>query len=110
MLFRSGRYPVKEPKIITSNFTEITDYFGLAKVKILPPRQLYHPVLPQKINGKLTFALCRTCSEQQQQNPCQCRDEDRAITGVFCTPEIEKAIECGYQILQIYEVYHWDET
>lgn len=105
-----GRYPVKEPKIITSNFTEITDYFGLAKVKILPPRQLYHPVLPQKINGKLTFALCRTCSEQQQQNPCQCRDEDRAITGVFCTPEIEKAIECGYQILQIYEVYHWDET
>lgn len=40
----------------------------------------------------------------------KCRDEDRAITGVFCTPEIEKTIECGYQILQIYEVYHWDET
>lgn len=82
----------------------------MAKVKILPPRQVYHPVLPQKINGKLTFVLCRTCSEQLQQNPCQCRDEGRAITGVFCTPEIEKAIECGYQILQTYEVYHWDET
>nr|XP_022305881.1 uncharacterized protein LOC111112600 [Crassostrea virginica] len=105
-----ARYPVKEPKIITRDFTDISEYFGLAKIKILPPRKLYHPVLPQKINGKLTFSLCRTCAEKQQQEPCQCSDENRAITGVFCTPEIEKALECGYQILKIYEVYHWDET
>lgn len=50
--------------------------------------------------------LCR----KQQQEPCQCSDEDRAIIGVFCTPEIQKALECGYVILKIYEVYHWDES
>lgn len=105
-----ARYPVKEPKIITRNFSDITNYFGIAKIKILPPRKLYHPVLPQKINGKLTFTLCRTCAEKQQQEPCNCSDEDRTIIGVFCTPEIEKALECGYVILKIYEVYHWDET
>jgi hypothetical protein len=84
----------------------------MAKIKILPPRKLYHPVLPQKINGKFTFPLCRTCAEKQQQDHCQCSDEDRAIIGIFCTPEIEKALDkkCGYQILKIYEVYHWEET
>lgn len=105
-----ARYPVKEPKIITRNFSDITNYFGIAKIKILPPRKLYHPVLPQKINGKLTFTLCRTCAKKQQQEPCNCSDEDRTIIGVFCTPEIEKALECGYVSLKIYEVYHWDET
>lgn len=39
-----------------------TDYcFGLATVDILPPEGLFHPVLPVRAGGKLTFPLCRTC-------------------------------------------------
>jgi hypothetical protein len=32
------------------------------------------------------------------------------MTGTYCTPEINKAIEKGYRILRIYEVYHWRES
>ena len=32
------------------------------------------------------------------------------MIGVWCTPEINKAVECGYKILKVYEVYHWDKT
>ena len=103
-------YPVKEPTIVTSNFDNIDHYFGIAKVKILPPRNLYHPVLPLRIKEKLLFSLCRTCAEQQNQKPCKCRDEDRHLLGTWCTPEIQKAVERGYVILKIYEVYHWNET
>lgn len=104
------KYPLKEPMIITSDFTDISEYFGIAKVKVLPPRRLYHPVLPQKVNGKLTFALCRTCAENQNQRPCQCDDESRSMVGTWCTPELTKAKQLGYVILKIYEVYHWEHV
>lgn len=31
------------------------------------------------------------------------------ITGTYCTPEIMKAIEKGYELVKIYEVYHWSK-
>ena len=41
-------YPVGHPTVITQfeDATDLRDYFGLVKVTILPPRGLYHPVLP----------------------------------------------------------------
>ena len=39
------RYPVGHPTVIKKDFGDIKDYFGIAKVRILPPRGLYHPVL-----------------------------------------------------------------
>lgn len=53
------KYHLKHPRIIIKEFENIENYFGIAKVKVLPPRNLYFPVLPQKINGKLVFSLCR---------------------------------------------------
>lgn len=58
----------------------------------------------------MTFPLCRTCVECQQQESCTCTESQRSWIGTFCTPELEKAIEKGYQISKIYEVYHWHET
>lgn len=107
---KTCRYPVGHPEIITCNFNNIESYFGLAKVKILPPRRLFHPVLGYREGGKLTFPLCRTYVEHQQQNPCTCSDKQRALTGTYCTPELIKAVEKGYKILKIYEVYHWRES
>ena len=41
----------KNPKVITSNIDfDMTKYFGLAKVKFIPPRGLYHPVLRCRSN------------------------------------------------------------
>ena len=39
--------------------SKIGEYFGLAKCTILPPTELYHPALPYREQGKLTFPLCR---------------------------------------------------
>lgn len=50
-----GRYPLGHPEIITENFGDISQYFGLVKCTVLPPRQLYHPVLPYRTHGKLMF-------------------------------------------------------
>ncbi|KAK3107691.1 hypothetical protein FSP39_020035 [Pinctada imbricata] len=104
------RYPVGHPTIITDDFQDLSQYFGLAKIKILPPRQLYHPVLPYNSNGKLKFPLCKTCADSENQNECTCSLEERSITGTWCTPEIQMARSKGYKILQIYEVYHFDES
>ncbi|XP_041376688.1 uncharacterized protein LOC121389144 [Gigantopelta aegis] len=82
----------------------------ITKVKVAPPRKLYHPVLPYRSNGKLKFPLCRTCSDQEQQTPCHHSDEERNIIGTWCIPEILKAMEKGYQVIRVYEVYHWPET
>ena len=45
-------------------------YFGLMKVKILPPCKLLFPILPVKINGKLMFPLCCTCAENEDKGHC----------------------------------------
>ena len=41
---------------------------------------------------------------------CACSAEDRALTGVWTTPELLKAVEKGYDVQHIYEVYHFPET
>ncbi|CAC5402760.1 unnamed protein product [Mytilus coruscus] len=61
------RYPLHHPEIITNNFEDLDKYFGLCHVKILPPTNLYHVVLPYRCNGKLIFPLCRTCVETTNQ-------------------------------------------
>ncbi len=104
------QYPVGHPEIITTDFKNINEYFGIAKVKMLPPRGLYHPVLPYRSNGKLKFPLCRTCADTENQSPCTCNEGERTMTGTWCTPEIETALRQGYKIQKIYEVYHWNES
>ena len=44
------------------------------------------------------------------QTPCACSDEDRTMTGTWCTPELQTAIRLGYKVLKMYEVYHWETT
>ena len=108
-------YPVGHPSIFTNpRNQDINDYFGLAQCKILPPRKLFHPVLPYRCNGKLMFPLCRTCAENQVKLPlnervCQCchNEDERALTGTWCTPEIMEAKRQGYTIVQLYEVWHF---
>ena len=103
-------YPVGHPTVITKDFGDIKDYFDIAKVRILPPRGLYHPVLPYRSNGKLKFPLCKTYADTENQNPCTCLEEKRELTGTWCTPEIQTALRLGYTLKKIYEVYHWEET
>ena len=104
------RYPVGHPEIITENFKNFNSYFGIAKCKILPPRNLNVPVLPAKINNKLIFTLCYQCALSQNIGYCIHTKNERAITNTWPTPEIQKAVSLGYKILKVYEVYHYAET
>lgn len=105
---KAGKIPVGHPDIITENFKYISNYEGLVKCKVLPPRNLRIPILPLKCNGKLMFSLCRTCTEHYQQTQCQHADHDRAFTGTWITDELKMALAQGYILQTIYEVWHFE--
>lgn len=107
-----GKFPVGHPKLYVGN-TEcrkinLSKINGLIKCKILPPQNLFHPVLPQKQNGKLMFSLCSRCSEIQNVGNCSHSDEQRAISGTWVIDEVLKALEKGYIICNIYEIYEYE--
>ncbi|KAG8147234.1 putative DNA polymerase protein [Naja naja] len=99
---KNKAYPIGHPEIIYQNFGDIKQYFGFAKVKVYPPRGLYFPVLPHKSGEKLMFSLCATCTKKQV-TVCHHNDEERALTGMWCTVELSVAVEKGYRIAEIYE-------
>ena len=111
-------YPKGHPIFIPSpGRTDIHNYFGIVQCQVLPPRELYHPVLPHRHGGKLTFPLCAACVEEEMAKPplersyqCAHSEDQRILTGTWCTPELNKAIELGYQIQFIYEVWHFPQT
>ena len=124
------RYPIGHPVRIIDNFKPISHekcdgncsytncrgihlslpYFGVMKATFLPPTKLLHLVLPMKCNNKLKFPLCYTCAEKDNKNQCTCTEKERSFTHTYCTPVIETAINMGYQIVEIHEVLHWEET
>jgi hypothetical protein len=106
---KSTRMVVGYPEIITENFQDISTYFGLIKCTVLPPRGLFHPVLPYRTPGKLTFPLCKACVDAINKTMCTHSDEERAILGTWCHVELLKAIEKGYRILCLHEVWHFPE-
>ena len=85
------------------------DYFGLIKAKILPPCGLLLPVLLIKIN-KLMFPLCCTCALNESQQACKCPNKDGVLIHIWCTPEINLAINMGYILIEIYEVLSWSQN
>ena len=111
-------YPKGHPTFIsTPGHTDIHQYFGLIQCQVLPPRELYHPVLPYRHDNKLLFPLCATCvQDEMPKRPwdrsveCNHTDQERVLTGTWCSPELNKAVELGYQVQYIYEVWHFDET
>ena len=115
---KTSTYPKGHPKIIfTPGHTDVLQYFGLIQCKVLPPRELYHPVLPYRHDDKLLFPLCARCVEEEMAKPlldrsyhCPHPDEQRALTSTWCSPELKKAVELGYQVQYIYEVWHFEQT
>jgi len=112
---KTREYPVGHPVIIVNpTDQDIHSYFGMALVDVLPPYELYHPVLPYRHKGKLTFPLCKRCMEEQmpkqlleKSHECEHTPEQRMLRGTWCTPELVKAVEQGYEIKRIHEVWHF---
>ena len=115
---KTGIYPVGHPVVLRNREFEKTtpwSYFGLMHCKVLPPQDLFHPVLPARVKPegctapKLVFTLCRSCAELAnfQVNACTHTVEERALEGVWTTPELELAIEEKYVVLEVYEVWNY---
>jgi len=105
-----GVYPIGHPTILLTPSLEKLrrgEYFGVVKAKVLPPRGLYHPILPAKINDKLMFTLCYACAVSNSSR-CRHTNRERSLTGVWCTPEVDLAVDHGYTILDVYEVHHFE--
>ena len=110
-VMKQETFPLGHPEIITRGpFQNINEYFGLAKVRIIPPHGLFNPVLPVRLDGKLLFPLCYRCACTQSQDPCRCSEAERSFIGTWTTVELQKAVEKGYRIESIFEVYHWAQS
>ena len=115
---KTARYPLGHPTIYYEpDDQDLDSYFGIALVTILPPRGLYHPVLPVRHGGKLTFPLCMACVREEQAKPlfersarCTHTDEQRQIQGTWCTPELQEARARGYKLIRLHEVWHFPKS
>lgn len=56
------------------------------------------------------FPLCRTCAETTSQETCKHDEEGGAITGTWVTDEVKTVIRKGYTLLNIYEVWHFENV
>lgn len=104
-----GVYPVGHPQIrldVTVQDIMFNRIFGVVKCKVLPPKGLFHPVLPLRHGGKLLFPLCLACVEESSWE-CSHTLAQRAFVGTWCTPEVQVAVQKGYQVLDVYEAHHF---
>lgn len=107
-VMKYGVYPLGHPKIISENFDYNKKYFGIIKCKILPPQDLYLPVLPLNINNKLLFTLCFKCASNQENNfNCEHQASERCLEGTWCSLEIDKALEKGYQLIEYQQIWEF---
>jgi hypothetical protein len=104
-------YPVGHPEIITNDFKDIDQYFGIVKCVVMPPRTLHAPVLPVHAgpHKKLLFPLCRTCAENFQVKPCTHSRDERALRGTWFSEELKLAVKMGYRVLEVQTVWHFPE-
>lgn len=107
-------YPVGHPTVHIGDFgameTVHLRYRGLYKCTVLAPDHLYIPVLPVKTaSKKLMFPLCNACVKSEQQEPCDHSPQERQLSGTWTHVELLKAVEKGYKIVAVAEVWDWAE-
>ncbi|KAK4883382.1 hypothetical protein RN001_006701 [Aquatica leii] len=105
------KYPIGHPIIHIGHETcsklPIDTVEGLIKCLVLPPQNLYHPVLPYRLHNKLMFILCRTCAESLNQEECYHNDTDRSFVGTYVADELRKAVSLNYKILELFEIWEY---
>ena len=120
------KYPIGHPTKIFNPDKHDKSWYGLIKCKVVPPRNLYHPVLPQRIKvvhkerggkkkkcteyEKPIFTLCKAYAKKTSQNECKHSDDERSFIGTWTTDEVNKALEKGYKVLKTYEVWHFGKS
>uniref|UniRef100_A0A183BUV9 DNA-directed DNA polymerase n=1 Tax=Globodera pallida TaxID=36090 RepID=A0A183BUV9_GLOPA len=114
-------FPVGNPRVLTREvllqpptlplpWTAPTEFRGLLLVRVLPPRDIRIPLLGYRTqDGRFTFPLCATCADRRQQRPCRHSPEKRSWVTAYTHVELNKALELGYVVTDLFEVWHYDE-
>lgn len=109
-------FPVGNPKVLTQEsllretpppwrVSGQNPYRGLLLVRVLAPVNLRIPLLPYRTqDGRLTFPLCATCADRKIQRICTHGAGQRAWKTAYTHVELNKALDMGYTVLNIYEV------
>ena len=92
------KYPIGHPKKIISPEKYDTKWYGFIKCK-----------KSEKFE-KLMFPLCISCAQTKQQEKCQHSENERSFIGTWTSDEVNKALEKGYKIIKIYEVWHFEKS
>lgn len=106
-------FPVGHPIIFLGDdptCPQVASVFGLIKCVVLAPPKLYFPVLPLHLLGKNMFVLCRRCAIETQQSSCKHSEKDRSFTGTYTSNELQLALEMGYKVLKVIEIWHWPKS
>ncbi|XP_070167977.1 uncharacterized protein [Polyergus mexicanus] len=117
-VLKTGAFPIGYPDIYVGeecsaligkapnyNFNTIE---GLIRCKVLPSRDLFHPILPYRVQGKLLFALCRNCCETLSQSACTHNSaKEREFEGTWVSCELRKAVEKGYHVTAVSEIWQY---
>ena len=92
-------FPTGIPKVFTRtgtgsrdhNFIALEDLFGLQKCTVIPPKHLYHGVLPERdpVSGKVTYLLT-------------------PMTGTWTSVELQHAVAAGYLVKEVYIQHHFE--
>jgi hypothetical protein len=107
---KNFKVPLGHPRILLgeeARSINIASFEGILKARVLPPSNLYHPVLPFKMHQKLMFFLCYTCALEKT-NECNHTEQDRSFVGTWVVDEVRMALEKGYQILEIFEGWEYE--
>jgi hypothetical protein len=97
---------------------EDNPFTGFLLCRVCPPtgRVLGErkPVLPMRTSGggsgadqRLVFALCRSCANSgagQSPPPCRHSKHQRSWVAAYTHFELNKALEVGYTVIDLYEV------
>ncbi|XP_055371983.1 uncharacterized protein LOC129605968 [Condylostylus longicornis] len=111
---RDAIFGGRHPKIY--NFHEcnqfkndISKIDGLFKCSVLPPQNLWLPILPIRANNKMLMVLCRTCAERENVvSKCTHNDTERMLFGTWTDMELKLSVKYGYKIVEIHEFWHYD--
>ena len=106
-VMKTCKFPVGFPQVISENFDSIDNYFGLIHCQLLPPQNILFPVLPTRYDNKLLFVLCRSCAENKIEI-CTHNQSERIIEGTWISEEIKEAINQGYVLIRIFQIWHYE--
>ncbi|KAL3109569.1 hypothetical protein niasHT_011207 [Heterodera trifolii] len=118
-----NRFPVGNPRVLTRevllrppttplpwNAPENNIFRGLLLVRVLAPRNIRVPLLGYRTkDGRFTFPLCAWCADRRQQRPCRHGDDKRSWVTAYTHVELNKALQLGYVVTDLFEVWDYDE-